>query len=219
MSQEKPAGDCTTKPEPLMYRSGSPLHEVSLALLLPPSTSHCRLTRRSLSNMAALCSRRMFSSTCCFLILATAALVHSSDYFINDLAEYGSLASCAQEPLSTIVRVQASGCGMSSSYSCFCTDQSSSISSVIFEAVSEECVAHTVFNDLDQASSAVNVFDVYCKFSENAQASLTSASSEQSARFWARSVLPVTLQLISSRARRRHRWGKLQLSLVRLLYR
>ncbi|KAJ0114622.1 hypothetical protein J7T55_004866 [Diaporthe amygdali] len=82
--------------------------------------------------------------------------------FIDTVSGYDELSTCAEEVLSTIVRAQYSGCGDKgavTSYTCFCTDSSSEMSSMITNAVSLSCDSSVVSA---QASSAIDVFDAYC---------------------------------------------------------
>ncbi|KAK3984758.1 hypothetical protein QBC44DRAFT_385478 [Cladorrhinum sp. PSN332] len=68
--------------------------------------------------------------------------VHSQKIFINQLPEYSQLPSCAEPPLSTIVRNMASGCGdggKTTSYACFCASSSAEFESIISKAVASKC--------------------------------------------------------------------------------
>lgn len=91
-----------------------------------------------------------------------AASAKVTSIFIDTVSGYDELSTCAEEVLSTIVRAQYSGCGDKgavTSYTCFCTDSSSLMSVMITNAVSNRCDSSIV---LDQASSAIDVFDAYC---------------------------------------------------------
>ncbi|KAK3904056.1 hypothetical protein C8A05DRAFT_14042 [Staphylotrichum tortipilum] len=79
--------------------------------------------------------------------------------YINQVPAYSSLPSCAERPLSTIVRGMARGCGdhnAVTSYDCFCTSSSSFFSSVISSSVAEECGAAA------SVEAALGVFGEYC---------------------------------------------------------
>ncbi|KAH6644852.1 hypothetical protein C7974DRAFT_28876 [Boeremia exigua] len=105
------------------------------------------------------------------LLAASAAAVKTSIY-INEIAGYSALAPCAENRVSAIVRAQASGCGDAqqlTSFSCFCIDQSSHISSVLSTAVQEFCLAQatttrtaSVTAALPEVTAAIDVFDSYC---------------------------------------------------------
>ncbi|KAK7714214.1 hypothetical protein SLS64_004313 [Diaporthe eres] len=83
--------------------------------------------------------------------------------YINTVPGYSQLVSCAEHPLSTVVRGMSQGCGENAdaitSYSCFCTLSSSYMSSVISKGVSSYCRNSSA---LQQVSSAIAVFDAYC---------------------------------------------------------
>ena len=62
--------------------------------------------------------------------------------YINDIPLYSSLAQCAQDPVSAIIRAQASGCvnyDQYSSFSCFCIESSTQFASIISTAVQANC--------------------------------------------------------------------------------
>jgi hypothetical protein len=67
------------------------------------------------------------------LALLTGALCSSvaaikTSIYINQVAGYSQLPSCAEDRVSAIVRAQSSGCGDQqalTSFGCFCIDQSS----------------------------------------------------------------------------------------------
>lgn len=102
----------------------------------------------------------MYSFLSFTFLVATA---HSQHIFINLVPEYSSLSSCAQTPISTIVRDMENGCGDSNattSYSCFCTASSSYFNSLISSAVNLQCNGY--FPEV-QASSATEVFHSYCE--------------------------------------------------------
>lgn len=83
--------------------------------------------------------------------------------YINTVPGYSQLVSCAEHPLSTVVRGMSQGCGENAdaitSYTCFCTLSSSYMSSVISKGVSSYCRNSSA---LQQVSSAIAVFDAYC---------------------------------------------------------
>src|SRR3954468_8809844 len=78
--------------------------------------------------------------------------------WINQVAEYSDLNSCAEAPLSGVVRGQKSGCGALTSYSCFCTASSSRFEAIISTAVLSACPGST-----EDADSATLVFSLYCQ--------------------------------------------------------
>ncbi|KAG8169875.1 hypothetical protein KVR01_000620 [Diaporthe batatas] len=84
--------------------------------------------------------------------------------YIDTIDGYSSLSSCAIEVLSTIVRGEFSGCGgwdnMLTSYTCFCTDSYSFMSSAISTDVIESCDSGVTASA--QATSALAIFDEYC---------------------------------------------------------
>ncbi|KAI0901156.1 hypothetical protein F4806DRAFT_183139 [Annulohypoxylon nitens] len=82
-------------------------------------------------------------------------------YFINTLSAYSALPSCAEKPLSFIVRDMESGCGdhkQTTSYSCFCTASSSKMKSIINSAVASRCST----GPTNAATQALDVFSSYC---------------------------------------------------------
>lgn len=102
---------------------------------------------------------RMHATTLLFAFVISAPLILSQHIFINLVPEYSALPSCAQSPLSSIVRDMDKGCGdggATTSYSCFCTASSSYFSTLISTVVLMQC------SESGQASSAVDVFDSYC---------------------------------------------------------
>jgi hypothetical protein len=102
---------------------------------------------------------KMHATTLLFSFIISAPLILSQHIFINLVPEYSALPSCAQSPLSSIVRDMDKGCGdggATTSYSCFCTASSSYFSTLISTVVLVEC------SESGQASSAVDVFDSYC---------------------------------------------------------
>ena len=89
------------------------------------------------------------------------SLVLAQQVFINQIPAYSSLDACAEPPLSSIVRDMYSGCGdggRTTSYSCFCTESSSHMASVISTAVLAHCPGSTT-----DAASATTVFHAYCQ--------------------------------------------------------
>ncbi|KAF2690689.1 hypothetical protein K458DRAFT_398690 [Lentithecium fluviatile CBS 122367] len=90
--------------------------------------------------------------------------------YIDQIPLYSKLPECAMERMSAIVRAQASGCGddqQLTSFSCFCIDQSSMMSSVISTAVEDSCAANatatvTSSGTPPEVTSAIEVFDSYC---------------------------------------------------------
>ncbi|KAI6091715.1 hypothetical protein F4821DRAFT_225431 [Hypoxylon rubiginosum] len=103
----------------------------------------------------------MLSFTIILLLPFLATLVAAQRIFINQVPAYSSLPTCAEVPLSFIVRDMASGCGDGSkttSYSCFCTDRSSKMNSIISTAVASRCST----GPISAATEAVEVFASYC---------------------------------------------------------
>lgn len=84
--------------------------------------------------------------------------------YIDTIDGYSSLSSCAIDVLSTIVRGEFSGCGgwdnQLTSYTCFCTDSYSFMSTAISTDVIESCNSGATASA--QATSAIAVFDEYC---------------------------------------------------------
>ncbi|RDW57817.1 hypothetical protein BP5796_12618 [Coleophoma crateriformis] len=92
-------------------------------------------------------------------------------YYIDKVPAYSDLPTCAVEPLSSIVRGMVSGCGDGqkyTSYSCFCSSQSSRFNSIIYSKVAQNCSGDTT-----DASSAADVFHSYCLLGANAAATAT----------------------------------------------
>jgi len=83
--------------------------------------------------------------------------------YIDVVPGYKNLSTCAQAPLSSLVRGMQNGCGDGSdltSYSCFCTDSYSKFSWDISTAVGANCGPSP--NAQAQITSAVGVFEEYC---------------------------------------------------------
>ena len=102
-------------------------------------------------------------------LVATTATAQS--LFINSFLEYSALPSCAEHPLSTIVRDMENGCGddrKTTSYSCFCTASSSYFASVISTKVASECLLETT----TAVTQALEVFDMYCALAGNSTGKL-----------------------------------------------
>ncbi|KAJ4986362.1 hypothetical protein SVAN01_08179 [Stagonosporopsis vannaccii] len=104
-------------------------------------------------------------------VLATVSAAIKTSIYIDQVPGYSALAPCAEDRVSAIVRAQASGCGDNqqlTSFSCFCIDQSSLISSVISTAVQERCSAQasnvlaTLTSPLPEVTAALAVFNSYC---------------------------------------------------------
>lgn len=95
--------------------------------------------------------------------VAESGTARVTSVFIDTVSGYDELSTCAEEVLSTIVRAQYSGCGDKgavTSYTCFCTDSSSEMSSMITSAVTRDCDSSIASA---QALSAIGVFDAYCE--------------------------------------------------------
>ena len=102
---------------------------------------------------------KMHATTLLFAFIVSVPLILSQHIFINLVPEYSALPSCAQSPLSSIVRDMDKGCGdggATTSYSCFCTASFSYFSTLISTAVLTQC------SESGEASSAIDVFDSYC---------------------------------------------------------
>lgn len=84
--------------------------------------------------------------------------------YIDTIDGYSSLSSCAIDVLSTVVRGEFSGCGgwddNLTSYTCFCTDSYSFMSTVISTDVLTSCADDSAASA--QATSAISIFDKYC---------------------------------------------------------
>lgn len=102
------------------------------------------------------------------LLLAILCLPHHTlpqQIFIDKIPTYSSLSACAVNPVSSIVRDMASGCGDDSrttSYACFCYTSSAAFARIISTAVVENCTQATPTPQA-QASRAVAVFSSYCQ--------------------------------------------------------
>ncbi|GME65606.1 hypothetical protein GTA08_BOTSDO09024 [Neofusicoccum parvum] len=97
-----------------------------------------------------------------FLLIPLTLSEGETKVWINQVDGYSKLVPCAQDPLSTIVRGMASGCGDDNSYTsytCFCTGSSSKMATIISKAVSTTCRNSSA---PQQISSALDVFDQYC---------------------------------------------------------
>ncbi|KAK1847625.1 hypothetical protein CCHR01_09717 [Colletotrichum chrysophilum] len=82
-------------------------------------------------------------------------------YYLDQADGYSALPSCAEVPISSIVRDMVSGCGdggRTTSYSCFCTESSDRFSNIIATAVAKNCGQSNV-----EVASATQVFDAYCQ--------------------------------------------------------
>ena len=97
------------------------------------------------------------------------SLAQRTSIFINKGPEYSALPSCAERPLSTIVRDMSLGCGdhnSLTSYDCFCTSSSSHFSSLISKSVSQQCAATSPA----AVTSALEVFNSYCELKDQSGA-------------------------------------------------
>ncbi|KAH0440900.1 hypothetical protein CcaCcLH18_02243 [Colletotrichum camelliae] len=82
-------------------------------------------------------------------------------YYLDQADGYSALPSCAEVPISSIVRDMVSGCGdggRTTSYSCFCTASSERFSNIIATAVAKNCGQSST-----EVASATQVFDAYCQ--------------------------------------------------------
>jgi hypothetical protein len=76
------------------------------------------------------------------VIIPRALAAGETSIWINQIPLYSSLAPCALDRVSAIIRDQASGCNDDSahtSFACFCIESSSAFSSVISTAVAQQC--------------------------------------------------------------------------------
>ena len=99
----------------------------------------------------------------------------ATTYWLNQAAGYSALPTCAEAPISSIVRGMVSGCGdggSATSYSCFCTASSDKFQSIIATSVAEECGSSGT-----QVASATSVFHEYCLMGKNASTSNASSTS------------------------------------------
>lgn len=107
------------------------------------------------------------------LLLVFAPLALSQTPYIDSIPGYSKLPSCAEEPLSTIVRDMVDGCGDGgelTSYSCFCTQSSSRIAMTISAQVMSNCPD----SSSAAATSALDVFESYCQLGDSRRYTLTS---------------------------------------------
>jgi hypothetical protein len=90
--------------------------------------------------------------------------IRQTTNYIDTIDGYSSLSSCAIDVLSTIVRGEFSGCGNweneLTSYTCFCTDSYSFMSTAISTDVITSCNGGSMASA--QATSAISVFNAYC---------------------------------------------------------
>jgi hypothetical protein len=100
------------------------------------------------------------------MVSFAATAVIAQKIFIDKVPGYFDLPSCAEVPLSVIVRDMESGCGdngRTTSYSCFCTASSSKIKHIISTEITSRCSASA----LPAASSAEYIFEEYCQIRIN----------------------------------------------------
>lgn len=133
----------------LSYSSGLGLAQSSDA-----SSSEASTTTSSGSEASASSSSSSSSRT---------KVIQTTNY-IDTIDGYSSLSSCAIDVLSTVVRGEFSGCGgwddNLTSYTCFCTDSYSFMSTVISTDIITSCDGGSTASA--QATSALSVFDEYC---------------------------------------------------------
>ncbi|EXJ83692.1 hypothetical protein A1O1_07316 [Capronia coronata CBS 617.96] len=106
-------------------------------------------------------------------------IVSAQQIFIDNAPGYASLGTCAEPPLSTVIRDMNSGCGdngATTSFSCFCTASSSYMADVISSAVLQRCPGSTA-----AAASATAVFNAYCALDKTSSALGTAAAAPTSA--------------------------------------
>lgn len=100
------------------------------------------------------------------------AFGQATKIWVNQVAEYSELASCAVGPISTIVRGMSAGCGDGgaiTSYSCFCSESSAHFNAVIATSVSQKCSG-----TMSDVVSALEVFQSYCALGATMTTSSTS---------------------------------------------
>ncbi|KAI3395175.1 hypothetical protein diail_1669 [Diaporthe ilicicola] len=145
---------------------------------------------KRLTLIAALSSSSAFglaqsvtSSSSTTKTTSTRTKVRQTTNYIDTIDGYSSLSSCAIDVLSTVVRGEFSGCGgwddNLTSYTCFCTDSYSSISTVISTDVLTSCAGDSAASA--QATSALSIFDDYCALGVEAGLEPTSDSATQDA--------------------------------------
>lgn len=120
----------------------------------PKNTAKMHMPQLHLAIPILLFISLFLSPHCCFASTAT-------EIYIDKAQGYENLASCAEVPLSRIVRDMAQGCYDGSrltSYSCFCTDSYRRIGFDISTAVSTTCGT----TSREQVTSALDVFQRYC---------------------------------------------------------
>jgi hypothetical protein len=90
----------------------------------------------------------------------TKVLSQATPIYINEVPLYSQMASCAEAPVSSIVRDMYDGCGdhgATTSYTCFCTASSSIFNHKIATAVSSACNGTAA-----DVSTALEVYQSYC---------------------------------------------------------
>ncbi|KAK0372411.1 hypothetical protein CLIM01_10217 [Colletotrichum limetticola] len=98
---------------------------------------------------------------CSLLLLLSGFRQAHATYYLNQADGYDSLPSCAEPPISSIVRDMVAGCGdggKTTSYSCFCTASSDRFREIIATSVAKNCGRSGV-----EVESATSVFDAYCQ--------------------------------------------------------
>ncbi|KAB5578652.1 hypothetical protein GE09DRAFT_1214811 [Coniochaeta sp. 2T2.1] len=105
-------------------------------------------------------------STLLLLLLLLLQPAASQKVFIDQVPAYWNLPECAELPLSTLVRDMTSGCGdnqKTTSFSCFCTDSFAAFETMISTDVVSHCSSTTGDAPSALATSALDVFDSYCR--------------------------------------------------------
>ncbi|KAK1634506.1 hypothetical protein BDP81DRAFT_60223 [Colletotrichum phormii] len=98
---------------------------------------------------------------CSLLLLLSNLRQAHATYYLNQANGYDSLPSCAEPPISSIVRDMVAGCGdggRTTSYSCFCTASSDRFREIIATSVAKNCGRSGA-----EVESATSVFDAYCQ--------------------------------------------------------
>lgn len=117
-----------------------------------------------LSSSSALGLAQSVTTTSSSSSTSTKTKVIQTTNYIDTIDGYSSLSSCAIDVLSTVVRGEFSGCGgwddNLTSYTCFCTDSYSFMSTVISTDVLTSCAGDSAASA--QATSALSIFDDYC---------------------------------------------------------
>lgn len=116
-------------------------------------------------------------------VVFTSTSASQTKIWIHTVPGHSNLLTCAVYPLSTIVRDMERGCGDGkwlTSYTCFCTESSSHMSTIIASDVLSQCGNQTGATSFasNQATSANPVFHAYCELGVDSGLSVTSLTGE-----------------------------------------